>query len=79
MEIVKTDKEPQIATSDKIVVNPKNKTSFLSFKKEKPLESADMIPFSFGDTFDDLNGANPMKIAEIMYASAFIHNAKIGL
>ena len=35
-------------------------------KKEKPLESADITPLSFGDTFDDLNGANPIKIAEIM-------------
>ena len=62
---------------EKIITDKKNFLEFI--KKEKPLESADMIPLSFGDTFDDLNGANPMKIAEIMYASAFIHNAKTGL
>ena len=35
--MVKTDKDPHIATSDKIVVNPSIKTGLFNFKKLKPL------------------------------------------
>ena len=74
IEIVKTERAPHIATSDKIVVVDSTVISTLSFKYLTPLKREFIIFLlvSFFTFF--LNGANEIKMADSKYVNTLIHN-----
>ena len=63
--MVKTLNAPQIATSDKMVVIPRNKTPILFFKKMKPWKVPQSNFLNLEGVFLS-NGASDIKIPEIM-------------
>jgi hypothetical protein len=65
MVIVNTDKAPQIATSDNIVVSPNVRISYFPLRNENPRDNALNNFSGLWSVSPRLNGAKEMKIPEI--------------